>query len=177
MENLIAEINYATYTRIQSICDQIHLPLLPLYLPQLIITFLAYQLLHASVGPALSRRLFPKTYPYLVKKDKLDWDIHIVSLTQATLICCLAFPVVLFDDDRNRMSWEERVWGYTEKTATVLAIANGYFYWHLIMMVQYRHVYGWAMVAHGLATASIMTFGFVSFEKSNIDISRKGIRY
>jgi len=68
--------------------------------------------------------------------------------------------VVLFDDERRRMDWQARVWGSTEPTAAVLTIANGYFYWHLIMMLRYWKVFGLPMVAHALSVSFLMTNGY-----------------
>ncbi|KAH8816679.1 TLC domain-containing protein [Xylogone sp. PMI_703] len=160
MDNLIAQLYPETYAYIQSACDRIHLPLLPPYLLQFLLTFLAYQLFYIHIGPGISARFFPKSYAHFKGKEKLDWDIDVVSFTQALLNFYLALQVVLFDDERKRMNWQERVWGYTEPTAKVLAIANGYFTWHLIMMVRYWKIYGWSMVAHGVATSSLMICGF-----------------
>lgn len=59
------------------------------------------------------------------------------------------------------MTWQERVWGYSEGSNIALGVANGYFVWHAIMMCKYKNMYGWSMVAHGLACLAIMLPGWV----------------
>jgi hypothetical protein len=150
------------YALVQAACDALNLPLLPTYLPGIVLTFSAYHFFYTSVGPWLSTTLFPKVYPTLRGKEKLNWDENVVSFVQAIVLCVLAGQVVLFDRERQRMTWQERVWGYTEPTAVVLTVGNGYFYWHLMMMVRHRRMFGWAMVAHALAVSFLMTNGYVS---------------
>jgi hypothetical protein len=150
------------YALIQTACEKANLPLLPTYLPGFLATFSAYQLLYVVIGPWLSTSFFPKVYPHLRGKKKLEWDENVVSLIQAVVLTTVAAQVVWFDEERHRMTWQERVWGYTEPAAVVLTIANGYFYWHTMMMLRYRSVFGWAMVAHGVAVSFLMTNGYVS---------------
>ncbi|EXJ58445.1 hypothetical protein A1O7_05870 [Cladophialophora yegresii CBS 114405] len=145
---------------VKTACDALNLPLLPTYLPGIVVTFSAYHLLYTSVGPWLSTALFPKSYPTLRGRQKLNWDENLVSFVQAIVLCVAAGQVVLFDRERQRMTWQERVWGYTDPTAVVLTIGNGYFYWHLMMMLRYRRVFGWAMVAHAVAVSFLMTSGY-----------------
>ncbi|EXJ68915.1 uncharacterized protein A1O5_07847 [Cladophialophora psammophila CBS 110553] len=145
------------YVLFQTACDTANLPLLPPYLSGVLMTFSAYHLIYLSIGPWLSTFFFPKVYPHLRGEKKLDWNENVVSLIQAVVICVLATPVVLFDAERQRRTWQERVWSQTEPAAIVLSVANGYFYWHLIMMIRHRKVFGWAMVAHALAVSFLMT--------------------
>ncbi|OCT51426.1 transmembrane protein 56 [Cladophialophora carrionii] len=148
------------YGPVATLCDALNLPLLPTYLPGIVVTFSVYHLIYTSVGPWLSTVLFPKSYPALRGRQKLHWDENAVSFVQAIVLCVAAGQVVLFDRERQRMTWQERVWAYTEPTAVVLTVGNGYFYWHLMMMVRYRRVFGWAMVAHALAVSFLMTNGY-----------------
>ena len=147
---------------IQRACETANLPLLSTYWPGILGTFSVYQIIYAGIGPWLSTTFFPKAYPSLRGKKKLDWDENVVSLIQAIVLCAFAGQVVLSDEERQNMNWQERVWGYTKPAAMVLTIANGYFYWHTMMMIRHRDVFGWAMVAHGLAVSFLMTNGYVS---------------
>ncbi|KAJ9609455.1 hypothetical protein H2200_005782 [Cladophialophora chaetospira] len=148
------------YGLVQAACEWAYLPLLPPYLAGIVATFLTYHIFYVSVGPWLSSTLFPKAYPPLRGKDKLLWDENVVSFVQAIALCIFAGQVILYDEERQGMNWQERVWGVTEPTAAVLTIGNGYFCWHLMMMVWYRKVFGWPMVAHALAVSFLMINGY-----------------
>ena len=151
------------YALIQQICENAGMPLLPKYLPGLLAVFSGYQLVYVAMGPWLSTTFLPKAYPNFRGSDKLRWDENVVSLIQALVICTLSAQIMLFDEDRRNMTWQERTWGYSEPAAMVLTVANGYFYWHTMMMIRFREVFGWAMVAHGVAVSVLMTTGYVSF--------------
>jgi hypothetical protein len=152
---------------IQQICNSLRLPLLPSYIHLTFLDLFICQLIYISLGPRLSTFFFPNHYHgRLDSAQKLDWDIHLTAFSQTTLIFGLGCWVMLFDEERRRMTWQERVWGWTNPTATALAIANGYFLWHLVMMVRYRKLYGWSMVAHAVSVVSIMILGFVSIPLS-----------
>lgn len=146
----------------QAVADALGLSLITSHIYEILIVLSCYHLIYLFVGPAISARLFPTIYPQLSSEAKSDWDIHIVSLTQCTLISVLSSYIVLFDERRKAMTWPERVWGYTEMTNTVLAVANGYFIWHLSLMIKHRKKYGWPMVAHAVCTLFVMMLGFVS---------------
>ncbi|KAF2266356.1 hypothetical protein CC78DRAFT_513843 [Lojkania enalia] len=145
---------------IQPICNYLKLPLLPGHIHEVFGALLFYQILYMYIGPRISTYLAPKTYPIFQGRSKLDWNIHIVSMTQATFISFLSQYVVLFDYERKRMTAQERAYGYTELSTTALAIANGYFIWHFIMMTKHVNAYGWGMVAHACATNFLMIQGF-----------------
>jgi TLC domain len=89
-----------------------------------------------NISPNLSTRFFPNIYRKLNGKAKIDWDVHIISLTQCTIIVPVAVFALAFDQERKNMTWQERVWGYTGVTNTLLRIANGYFVRHLLSMIK-----------------------------------------
>jgi hypothetical protein len=138
------------------------LPLLPQHMHEILFFLFLYDLIYTRISPSLSTSFFPKVYPKLTAKERIDWNVHVVSLTQCTLIGILAAFCLIFDQERRNMTWQERVWGYTGATNTLLGIANGYFVWHLLSMIKYFKLYGWSMVAHGVCALAIMISGFVS---------------
>jgi hypothetical protein len=143
--------------------DLLGLPLLPQHMHEILFFLCFYELLYTAISPSLSTRFFPKVYPKLDGKAKIDWNVHVVSLTQCSLIAPLAAFALIFDQERKNMTWQERVWGYTGVTNTLLGMANGYFVWHLLRMIKYYKIYGWSMVAHGISALAIMMSAFVSF--------------
>ncbi|KAG0646331.1 putative TLC domain-containing [Hyphodiscus hymeniophilus] len=136
------------------------LPLLSKHMHEILFFLIIYHLIYTSISPSISTRFFPKVYPTLSAKAKIDWDVDAVSLTQCTLIGTLTAICLIFDQERREMTWKERVWGYTGATNTLLGIANGYFVWHFLAMIKHFRIYGWSMVAHGICALAIMMSGF-----------------
>ncbi|PSN65642.1 hypothetical protein BS50DRAFT_496235 [Corynespora cassiicola Philippines] len=145
---------------IQPFCDLLKLPILSYHLHEFLATLFLYQFIYAYLGPRISNYLAPKTYGNLQGRSKLDWNIHVVSMTQATIISLLAQYVVLFDEERKQMNAMERAYGYTNLSAKALAVADGYFVWHFFMMVVHYKVYGFPMLAHAWACNFVMIQGF-----------------
>ena len=136
---------------------------LPLHIHELLFATLAYHLICTVVSPVLSARLFPTVYPTLPPRTKLNWDVHVVSLTQAVAINGLALWVMWVDTERGGMGWEERVWGYDGAGGMIQGFAAGYFLWDLIICVRFLEVFGWGLLAHAVAALVVFSLGFVSF--------------
>ncbi|KAF7868431.1 hypothetical protein EAF04_004963 [Stromatinia cepivora] len=159
--------------------DILGLPHLANHIHLLLSFLFLYHVLYNHISPLISHFLFPKIYPRLSHRDKVDWDGHIVSLVQSCINSYISVYILLFDSQRNTMGWQDRVWGYSEGCNVALGVANGYFVWHAVMMCKYKDLYGWSMVAHGFACLAIMLPGWkpafnyyaasgISFELSNI---------
>jgi hypothetical protein len=146
---------------VADISKEANLPLLSDSFPLLLSVFSLYQAVY-SIGPSLSSVVFPKTYPSLRGKAKLEWDENIPSLVQAIIICGVSIRALLIDTNRHVSTWQERVWAYSHEATEALTVANGYFYWHLLMMLWHRKTFGWAMVAHAVAVTFLMTNCYVS---------------
>jgi hypothetical protein len=146
---------------VANISNAANLPLLHGSFPLLLSVFSFYQAIY-SIGPSLSSITFPKTYPLLRGKAKLEWDENVPSFIQAVVICCVSARALLIDTNRHVTTWQERVWGYSDEATKALTVANGYFYWHLLMMLWHRKTFGWAMVAHAVAVTFLMTNCYVS---------------
>ncbi|KAK9444332.1 TRAM/LAG1/CLN8 like protein [Metarhizium brunneum] len=97
------------------------------------------------------------------RKRRLNWDAHVVSMIQATLINGLAIWVMIADDERREMSWEERIWGYTGATSMIQALAAGYFVWDLIVTSMNLDVFGLGTLAHAIAALLVFSLGFRPF--------------
>lgn len=69
---------------------------------------------------------------------------------------------MFYDEERAAMTLEERVWGYTGAAGMVQGFAVGYFVWDAYIMARYTHVFGIAMLVHGLACSLTFSLGFVS---------------
>ncbi|PQE17467.1 TLC domain-containing protein [Rutstroemia sp. NJR-2017a WRK4] len=166
-------------TIFEPVGDFLGLPHLPNHIHETLFFLLLFHVIYTRLSPAIATYLFPKIYPAYSHEQKVDWDCHIVSLTQSIINSVLSMYVIFYDEERKSMTWQERVWGYTEPSNVALGVANGYFVWHAIMMIKYKYMYGWSMVAHGFCCLLIMVPGWrpafnfyaasgIAFELSNI---------
>lgn len=147
---------------VQPFADYFHLTTLPLHVHEVVGSFLAYTLINVVVAPQVSKRLFPTKYPKLSKERKINWDVHVVSLCQSTMINVLALWVMFTDEERKNMDWQQRVWGYTGAAGMIQGLATGYFLWDLMVTLQNVRVFGFGMLAHAISALVVFSFGFVS---------------
>ncbi len=149
-------------TLTQPIADLFGLTTLPLHAHEILAAFLFYHGINTYLSPLLSRRLFPTTYAALPPRTKLNWDVHVVSLVQSSLINALALWVIWIDEERQTMAWPERVWGYTGGGGMIQGFAAGYFLWDLVVSSMNVGVFGWGLLAHAVAALVVFSLGFVS---------------
>ncbi|KAI9877141.1 MAG: hypothetical protein M1830_004691 [Pleopsidium flavum] len=147
----------------QPIADFFGLTTLPLHAHEVLAAFLFYHTINIYVSPMLSRWLFPKIYASLPRRTKLNWDVHVVSLVQSSLINILALWIIWTDEERKSMSWPERVWGYTGGGGMIQGFAAGYFLWDLVVSSMNVGVFGWGMLAHAIAALVVFSLGFRPF--------------
>lgn len=146
---------------VQPWCDRLNLPSLPLHIHEVLLSALFYTVIFWPISPMLSRLLAPQHYNKLSRKRRLNWDAHVVSFIQSTLINVIAIWVMVVDQERKNMDWEERVWGYTGAAGMVQALAAGYFVWDLFVTSFNLDVFGLGTLAHAIAALLVYTLGFV----------------
>ncbi|KAI9776163.1 MAG: hypothetical protein M1839_000579 [Geoglossum umbratile] len=139
------------------------LPTLTLHIHEVIFAFTLYHVTCTQISPRLSAVLFPRHYPQLSPRTRVNWDVHVVSLLQSTLINGLALWVMWFDKERAAMSWQERVWGYTGAGGMIQGFAAGYFLWDLLVSWQYLDLFGWGLLAHAISALVVFSLGFRPF--------------
>ncbi|KAI9723874.1 MAG: hypothetical protein M1828_003993 [Chrysothrix sp. TS-e1954] len=147
------------------ISNPLHLSTLPLHIHEILLSALAYHLICTYLSPIVSRALFPRTYPNLPWRTRLNWDVHVVSLVQSICINTLALWVYFNDEQRTGVmheDWRLRVWGYTGALGLVEAIAVGYFLWDFVICLVYVRVFGVGLLAHAVSALVVYLFGFVS---------------
>jgi hypothetical protein len=147
----------------QPLADLFSLPTLPLHVHEVVYAAIFYSLIYYPLSPILSSLFFPQRYSTLPRKRRLNWDAHVVSLVQSTLINGLALWVMVVDDERSNMNWEERIWGYTGAAGMVQAFAAGYFVWDLVVTSTNLDVFGLGTLAHAVAALAVYALGFVSY--------------
>ncbi|GLI72221.1 hypothetical protein PoHVEF18_000391 [Penicillium ochrochloron] len=138
-------------------------PTLTEHIHEVIGAFLFYQFIHSVVSPWLSPILFPRSYPALNARTKLNWDIHVVSFIQSVLINAIALWVMFVDDERRSMSAGERVFGYTGGCGLIQALAVGYFIYDLIVSAQHLSMFGIGMLFHAVSALWVFSLGFRPF--------------
>lgn len=147
---------------IQPFADYFSLTTLPLHIHEVVAAFVGYHLINTIISPWLSNKLFPVKYNKLSPDRKLNWDVHVVSLCQSTMINTLALWVMFVDEDRKNMNSLERVFGYTGASGMIQGLAAGYFLWDLFVTLQNVQAFGYGMLAHALSALIVFSFGFVS---------------
>ncbi|BCR83670.1 TLC domain-containing protein [Aspergillus chevalieri] len=145
---------WALYFNLPTITDHIH---------EVILAFVFYQFIHSYLSPWLSPVLFPQHYPNFNKRTKLNWDVHVVSFVQSTVVCAAALWVLFTDKERKEMGVLERVYGYTGACGLIQALATGYFIYDLYVSVIYVKMFGLGMVFHGVSALWVFALGFRPF--------------
>jgi hypothetical protein len=133
---------------------------LPLHAHEVLFFFALYtgiQLLSPSISP----RLF-LAYKKFPRRTRINWDVHVVSFVQSSVINTLALWVMWRDAERGNMDWQERVWGYTGAGGLVQGAATGYFLWDLMVTTMYLPLFGPGMLAHAVSALVVFSLGFVS---------------
>jgi len=148
---------------VQPWADRLSLSTLPLHVHEVLGAALFYTFIHLVVSPVLSNWLFPQYYPRHSRSKKVNWDAHVVSLVQSTLINALALWVMWSDDERRVMDWQQRVWGYDGASAFIQSMAVGYFVWDLITTLLFIDIFGLGLLAHAVSALVVYSFGYVSF--------------
>ncbi|KAJ5678722.1 hypothetical protein N7462_006966 [Penicillium macrosclerotiorum] len=138
-------------------------PTLTEHIHEVIGAFIFYQFIHSVISPWLSPILFPRSYPALSARTKLNWDIHVVSLIQSVLINVLALWVMFVDKERSSMSSGERVFGYTGGCGLIQALAVGYFIYDLIVSAVHLQMFGIGMLFHAVSALWVFSLGFRPF--------------
>ncbi|KAK3394011.1 TRAM, LAG1 and CLN8 domain-containing protein [Podospora didyma] len=138
-------------------------PVLPLHVHEVVASALFYTFIHVIASPVLSSYFFPKYYPKHSRSKKANWDAHVVSLVQSTIINILALWVMFTDKERQTMDWEQRVWGYTGASGMIQALACGYFVWDLITTIINIDIFGLGLLAHAVSALVVYSFGFRPF--------------
>ena len=143
--------------------DALELPTLPYHVHEVVFAFLFYQTIELVVSPRLSTLFFPKIYPKLNRRTRINWDVHVVSLIQSCLINALALWAIFKDNERRDMkhSAVERVHGYTGASGLIQAFAAGYFLWDLIVSTRNIKIFGLGIWFHAVSALSVFSFGFV----------------
>jgi hypothetical protein len=148
---------------VQPLAHRLGLTTLPVHIHEILAAALFYSAIFWPISPIISRFLAPNHYPQLPRRSRLNWDAHVVSMVQCTLINGLAIWVMLRDEERKNMNWDQRIWGYTGAAGLVQSLAAGYFVWDLVVTSLHFDVFGLGTLAHAIAALAVYMFGFRPF--------------
>ncbi|KAF3161930.1 hypothetical protein TWF106_004961 [Orbilia oligospora] len=145
------------------ICETLGFTTLPKHFHEVVGAFLLYHVTNVYLSPVISPLLFPKTYRSFNKRNRINWDIHVVSLVQSTLICIVSLYAMFVDRERSEMDAKQRVWGYTGLLGMTQAFGAGYFLWDLMVSTQYLNIFGPGLLAHAICALCVFSLGFRPF--------------
>jgi hypothetical protein len=149
---------------VRPFADYVSLHTLPLHIHEVAFAFALYHFINRDLAPVISRHFFGSLYENFNTRTKLNWNVHIVSFVQSSLINTLALWVLWKDDERANMDWEQKVWGYTGASGMIQGFAMGYFLWDLMITIQYLPIFGLGMLAHAVSALFVFSLGFVSLQ-------------
>lgn len=120
----------------------------------LFVFYLVIQLL----SPTVLTALFGDSYRKLARKTKLNFDIHMVSMVQCTLLILLLLPMWNHHYYQNRVADPEGLlFGFTDYAGFVSAVTCGYFLWDVVICLVHFEIFGVGFLFHGFA--ALWVFG------------------
>lgn len=146
---------------VEPITNVLHLHTLPLHIHEVLASYIFYTILNTFLAPRISARLLPTAYAQFPRRTKLQWNIHVTSFLNPTLVSVGVLFVLFADRDRKNETWEERMWGYTRSGGMVQALGAGYFVWDSQMCAMNIKVLGVTDLLHAVVALSIAILGFV----------------
>ena len=135
---------------------------LPYHAHQAVGACLCYFVLFLVISPVLSAHLVPDLYLTLPKRTRINWNVRVVSLFQATFICTCSMHVIFADKSRIYTDATDRLMAYSPMAGRVQAFATGYFLWDLVISLRHLHVLGLGSLVHALSALLFTLTGFVS---------------
>jgi hypothetical protein len=137
------------------------------HLPLVVLSAVFYQLVYSFVGPQLFLLLGPRDLKgRSTKLSAYYFCITLVSLSQSFINSALAIYLLLHTGFRSNLTAQERYLGYHVESAKALAVATGYFCFHLVETWVSRGVWGYSMFLHGVCALLAVSLGFVSTPSS-----------
>lgn len=142
----------------------LRLTTLPLHAHEVLFGFIFYTTISQVLSPFLCSYFIPRLHHSFNRRTRVNWDIHVTSFIQSTLICSIALWLLVNDPEvQGDGSWKGRIWGYSGAAGMAQALAGGYFMWDVVFCLLYFDVQGIGALMHGISALLITMMGFVSF--------------
>ncbi|KAL5120256.1 hypothetical protein ACEQ8H_001814 [Pleosporales sp. CAS-2024a] len=145
------------------LAESLGMKTMPYHLHEVLLGFLCYHFILHVLSPVISQMVCPQTYRRFDKRTRLNWDMHWVSMIQALFINSAALWVIFRDEQRHKMDWAGRLWGYTPASGMVQGFAAGYFLWDLQISTQYISIAGVSSLVHAIGALAVTCIGFKPF--------------
>ncbi|CAH00642.1 Tda4p [Kluyveromyces lactis] len=142
------------------------------HLHEALISFVVYQfILYPFVVPKLNEWFFKEHYTERDEPDKINFDIHTVSMIQSVVSLYLIWPLLWIPFGFNVATY------YNSYASMVSAVSIGYFMWDLYICLRYFKLFGIGFLFHAVAAFAVLTITlhpvcqawigrFLSFEAS-----------
>ncbi|AOA62842.1 hypothetical protein PP7435_CHR2-0167 [Komagataella phaffii CBS 7435] len=125
---------------------------------EIAISFIFYQVLYYLSAP-ICAYIFGSHYTHEIsKKQRINFDIHVVALVQSFISILLTLP--LFKDP---MWKEDPIFGHTPFSNLVSALTAGYFIWDSIVCIQHFKMFGLGFLLHAFAALYVFMMAFKPF--------------
>ena len=157
---------------VKPLADALHLYTLPLHVHEILCAAAFYTSISHVVSPFISARIAPNLYPRMSRRNRLNWDVHVVSFIQSLVINGLSLWVIWCDEERKVWRsnadgvWQQRTWGYLGSSGLCQSFALGYFLWDLVMCTRHTEIFGIGMFAHALSAVAVFGIGYVSLDQA-----------
>ena len=106
----------------------------------------------------LTSTLAPRFHKGLTPAEKVDWDVRVVSTIFSTWVCIQALRVLDHPD-----VVADPVFAVHDETATLGAVAAGYFLWDVAVCIYNSDIYEAAFLAHAVACFFVYLFSLRPF--------------
>ncbi|CDK25387.1 unnamed protein product [Kuraishia capsulata CBS 1993] len=130
---------------------------------EIVISFAFYEALY-FVSPLICRTIFGDLYSKdRSKKEKINFDIHVVSMVQALASLVLCVPMFY-----HPLYFSGAVFGSTPYGGLVASLTVGYFIWDLVVCVQHYSLFGFGFLLHAVAALYVFLMTFMPFMQPHI---------
>ncbi|EDO15667.1 hypothetical protein Kpol_1008p3 [Vanderwaltozyma polyspora DSM 70294] len=115
------------------------------HLHEIVYSFVAYTIIYNIVSPVVNRVIFGHYYTHLSSRtDKIDFDIHTVSMFQCIVSLILAPLIVTVPKTLDVSNYYDHLCTLTS------AVSLGYFIWDICVCILHYEVSGPAFFAHAI---------------------------
>jgi hypothetical protein len=156
---------------VEPLAHKLHLHTLTLHIHEVLFSYAVYVVINSVLSPYISARLLPATYAQFPPRTKLQWNLHVTSLINATFLSIAILYVLYADKDRLNATWEDRLWGYTGAGGLVQALSAGYFLWDVQVCFRNVAILGVLDPLHAAVGLCVSLLGFVRLWNSTLSSS------
>ncbi|KAI8904697.1 TLC domain-containing protein [Gorgonomyces haynaldii] len=137
---------------VQSISSFFKLTKLSAHGPTIVLSAVSFQLLYI-ISMHFSKGI--SYFDKLSKEKQISWGMHLVSAIHAPLVSILAVPIF-----NETALFEDRMHGYSYYASQVYAIACGYFFWDMNMVLYNWSDSGLGFIFHGVSCFFVFLLSF-----------------